>query len=143
MHSAKHSPIVAPNLRYFGVPESSAPQYSRYIRLVKVDTERVEDNDHSGRPSTSKTNQNVSRVKNLQNSDRRMSIRMIADEPDIPQTQVFKIVTGTLAMSVPRSEVSCTARCGNAVSSPLLPRLHLTRLFSVPKNKINARLIEY
>ncbi|GFW52190.1 uncharacterized protein TNCV_2426371 [Trichonephila clavipes] len=53
---------------------------------------------HSEHPSTNKTNQNASRVKNLLNSDRRMSIRMIDGELSIPQTQVFEIVTGTLAM---------------------------------------------
>ena len=42
-----------------------------------------------------KSNENVSRVKHLLNSDRRMSIRMIADELSIPQTQVFEIVTET------------------------------------------------
>ncbi|GFW23201.1 hypothetical protein TNCV_3803011 [Trichonephila clavipes] len=37
-------------------------------------------------------------VKNLVNSYRRMSIRMIADELNIPQSQVFEIVTATLVM---------------------------------------------
>ncbi|GFX50108.1 uncharacterized protein TNCV_772701 [Trichonephila clavipes] len=46
----------------------------------------------------SKINQNVSRVKNLLDSDSRRSIRMIADELRFPQTQVFEIVTGTLTM---------------------------------------------
>ncbi|GFY56725.1 hypothetical protein TNIN_319221 [Trichonephila inaurata madagascariensis] len=44
------------------------------------------------------TNQNVSRVKTILSSDRRMSIRMIADELSIPQTQVYEIVTENLAM---------------------------------------------
>ncbi|GFU77244.1 hypothetical protein TNCV_4126211 [Trichonephila clavipes] len=59
-------------------------------------------------------------LKNLLNRDRRMGIRMTADELSVPQTQVFEIVTGTLAMrSIPRSGVSNPAQCGNAVSSPL------------------------
>nr|XP_027310934.1 protein GVQW3-like [Anas platyrhynchos] len=60
--------------------------------------ERVEDNDRSGCPSTSKTNENVSQVKNLLNRDCRMSIRMIADDLSIPQTQVFEMVKENLAM---------------------------------------------
>ncbi|GFY01298.1 uncharacterized protein TNCV_5077651 [Trichonephila clavipes] len=92
-----------------------------YVKLVGK--ERVENDDRSGRPSTSKTNQNVSRVKNLLNSDRRMSIRMIADELSTPQTKVFEIMTRTLAMSVPLSGVSCLAQCGNAASSPYSPDL--------------------
>ena len=67
-------------------------------KLFREGRERVEDDDHTGRPSTSKTNENVSRVQTLLNSDRRMSIRMIADELSIPQTQVFEIVTENLGM---------------------------------------------
>ncbi|GFU22629.1 protein GVQW3 [Trichonephila clavipes] len=63
-------------------------------KLFRDGRERVEDDDHSGRTSTNKTNQKVSRGKRLLNSDRRMSIRMIADELSIPQT----IVTQSLAM---------------------------------------------
>ncbi|GFY28150.1 hypothetical protein TNCV_4394841 [Trichonephila clavipes] len=57
------------------------------------------------------------RVKNLLNSDRWMSIKMISDELSIPQTQVFEILTRTLAMRIPRSGVSCPSQCGNTASS--------------------------
>ncbi|KAJ8958578.1 hypothetical protein NQ318_016299 [Aromia moschata] len=67
-------------------------------KLFREGRERAEDDDRSGRPWTSKTNENVSRVKNLLNDDRRMSMRMIADELSIPQTQPFEIVTENLAM---------------------------------------------
>ncbi|XP_075526924.1 protein GVQW3-like [Dermacentor variabilis] len=66
-------------------------------KLFREGRERVEDDDRCGCPSTSKTNENVSREKNLLNSDRWMSITMIADDLSIPQTQVFKIVTENLA----------------------------------------------
>ncbi|GFT55240.1 uncharacterized protein TNCV_4611191 [Trichonephila clavipes] len=67
-------------------------------KLFREDRERVEDDDRFGHLSTSKTNWKVSRVKNLLNSDRRTSIRRIAEELNIPQTEVFEIVTGTLAI---------------------------------------------
>uniref|UniRef100_U3I6B1 Mos1 transposase HTH domain-containing protein n=1 Tax=Anas platyrhynchos platyrhynchos TaxID=8840 RepID=U3I6B1_ANAPP len=67
-------------------------------KLFREGRERVEDNDCSGCPSTSKTNENVLRVKNLLNHDRRMSIRMLADDLSIPQTQVFEMVKENLAM---------------------------------------------
>ncbi|GFX54397.1 protein GVQW3 [Trichonephila clavipes] len=47
-------------------------------KLFQEGRERVGNNDRSGSPSTSKTNQNVSRVNNVLNSGRRMSIRKIA-----------------------------------------------------------------
>ncbi|GFY42634.1 uncharacterized protein TNIN_430841 [Trichonephila inaurata madagascariensis] len=43
-------------------------------------------------------------MKNLLNSDPKMSIRMIANELSIPQTQMFEIVTGTLAMRKVRAK---------------------------------------
>nr|XP_027306070.1 protein GVQW3 [Anas platyrhynchos] len=67
-------------------------------KLFREGRERVEDDDRSGCPSTIKTNENVSRVKNLLNRDRRMSIRMIAYDLSIPQTQVFEMVKENLAM---------------------------------------------
>ncbi|XP_032053001.1 protein GVQW3-like [Aythya fuligula] len=67
-------------------------------KLFQEGRERVEDDDRSGRPLTSKTNENVSRVKNVLNRVRRMSIRMIADDLSIPQTQVFEMAKENLAM---------------------------------------------
>ena len=42
--------------------------------------EDVEDNPRSERPTTSRTNKNVERVREKVRSDRRLSVRMIADE---------------------------------------------------------------
>lgn len=70
----------------------------RVIKLFREDRERVEGDDRSGRPSTSKTNENVLRVNNLLNSDRRMGIIVIADKLSIPQMQVFEIMIEKLVM---------------------------------------------
>ncbi|GFX13209.1 hypothetical protein TNCV_2989731 [Trichonephila clavipes] len=35
IHSARHSPVVAPVLRYFEVPESGAISCSRHVQMVK------------------------------------------------------------------------------------------------------------
>ena len=42
--------------------------------------EDVEDDPKSGRPTTSRTNKNVERVREKVRSDRRLTVRMIADE---------------------------------------------------------------
>ncbi|GFX67545.1 uncharacterized protein TNCV_3932871 [Trichonephila clavipes] len=110
----------------------------KWHKLSRVGRERVADDDHSGHPSITKANKNVLRVKDLLNRDCRVDVGMIACEISIPQTQMCEIVTGTLAMSFPRSEVSCPAQCGNSALYPLQLRLGPTRLFSVPKNKIDA-----
>ncbi|GFU44081.1 hypothetical protein TNCV_4952551 [Trichonephila clavipes] len=34
IHSARHSPVVAPDLRFLGVPESGALPCTRHVRLI-------------------------------------------------------------------------------------------------------------
>ena len=50
-----------------------------YMRF-KEGREMVEDDYRSGRPSTSRTDENVERVRQKVRSDRRLTVRMIADE---------------------------------------------------------------
>ncbi|XP_035217258.1 protein GVQW3-like [Stegodyphus dumicola] len=58
----------------------------------------VEDNECSGRPSSSRTDQNVERVRKLLNNDRRLSDRLIADELALSQSTVWRIVMENLMM---------------------------------------------
>lgn len=67
-------------------------------KLFREGREEVEDAARSGRPSTSKTEENVARVKNLLDSDRRLTVRMIADQLGIAKTQVHEIVHEKLQM---------------------------------------------
>jgi predicted transcriptional regulator len=50
------------------------------------------DNKMSGRPSTSRSDENIDRVHSLVLSDRRMTIQMIADELQIGKTSVYSIL---------------------------------------------------
>ena len=49
-------------------------------RRFKEGREEVEDDHRSGRPSTSRTDENVEHVRQKMRSDRRLTARMIADE---------------------------------------------------------------
>lgn len=49
-------------------------------KLFRERQKRMEGDDRSGGPSSSKTDENLLRVKNLVNNDRGMSIRMIAGD---------------------------------------------------------------
>lgn len=60
--------------------------------------EHVEDEERSGRPSTSKTDENVKRVKAVLDSDRRASVRLIADEVGLPKSDVHRIISEDLHM---------------------------------------------
>jgi len=51
------------------------------------------DDQRSGRPSTSKNDENVSRVSDLLNADRRTSVRMMAETLNIPRTIAHNMVS--------------------------------------------------
>ncbi|KAM7298352.1 putative uncharacterized protein FLJ37770 isoform X1 [Ixodes scapularis] len=60
--------------------------------------ESVNDDDRSGRPSTSQTDDSVQKVRHVLDKDRRLSVRMVADECGIPKTIVHRILTEDLQM---------------------------------------------
>ena len=60
--------------------------------------EQVEDDQRSGRPAMSKSDENLVKVKNLLSSDRRLSVRMISEFLNLPKTDVHEIVTENLGI---------------------------------------------
>lgn len=59
---------------------------------------RVVEDRRSGRPLTTKNNENLVKVKNLSNFDRRFSARMIYAYLNLSNTNVNKIVTENLGI---------------------------------------------
>ena len=55
--------------------------------------EQVEDEPRAGRPSTSKTDDNVERVRSFVRSDRRLTLRMISIELNLNWFTVHQILT--------------------------------------------------
>ena len=70
----------------------------KWHKLFKSGRQSVEDEPRGGRPSTSRTDDNVQRVRDVLNSDRRLSVRMIADRVGIDKMTVHTIITEDLAM---------------------------------------------
>ncbi|KAJ8957736.1 hypothetical protein NQ318_017634 [Aromia moschata] len=60
--------------------------------------EDVNDENRAGRPSISSSDDNVNRVRDLLNTDRRLSVRLISETLDITKTIVHEIVSGSLGM---------------------------------------------
>ena len=60
--------------------------------------EDVEDDPKSGRPTTSRTNENVEHVREKVCSDCRLTVRMIADELSMNSERVWRIITEDLGM---------------------------------------------
>ena len=67
-------------------------------RRFKEGREEVEDDHRSGRPSTSRTDKNVERLRQKVRSDRRLTVRMIADELGINSERMWRIITEDLGM---------------------------------------------
>lgn len=58
----------------------------------------VADEDRVGRPPTSTNTDNITRVREVLNSDRQLSIRLIAQILNLPKSAVHNIVTEHLNM---------------------------------------------
>jgi orotate phosphoribosyltransferase-like protein len=58
----------------------------------------VEDDERPGLPVTMKTDENVDKVRTLVRNDRRLSIRMIAEELNVDKETVKQILTENLKM---------------------------------------------
>ena len=64
----------------YGDCTMSRTRLFKWHRRFKEGREEVEDDHRSGRPFTSRTDENVERVRQKVRSDRRLTVRMIADE---------------------------------------------------------------
>lgn len=92
------------------------------LKLIREDRERVLDDDHTGCPSTSKTDKNVSRGKNLPfNSDRRMRVKMIVDDLRLPQPQAFEDRIFSREENVRKFDVTSISRRAKGQSKSDLP----------------------
>ncbi|KAJ8937149.1 hypothetical protein NQ318_006349 [Aromia moschata] len=61
----------------FGVDCLSDRQIFRWHKAFAEDREDVNDENRAGQPSTSSSDDNVKRVRDLLNTDRRLSVRLI------------------------------------------------------------------
>ena len=73
-------------------------QVFKWYKAYSEGHESIKDEPCSGRPSTSKTDNNVEIVRALVRSDRRLTVRMIANELNLNHTTVHQILTEELAM---------------------------------------------
>jgi len=84
--------------RAYGKHSLSRAQAFRWHKSFLEGREQVEDEPRAGRPSTSKTDDNVERVRSLVRSDRRLTLRMISSELNLNRFTVHQILTQDLDM---------------------------------------------
>ena len=82
----------------YGNEAMSRCRVFEWHKRFKEGREDVEDDPRSGRPSTSKTEENVERVRQKVRSDRRLTVRMIANELSMNSERVWTIITEELGM---------------------------------------------
>ncbi|KAJ8941309.1 hypothetical protein NQ318_017849 [Aromia moschata] len=82
----------------FGVDCLSDRQIFRWHKAFAEGREDVNDENPAERPSTSSSDDNVKRVRDLLNTDRRLSVRLISETLDITKTIVHEIVSESLGM---------------------------------------------
>ena len=82
----------------FGDDAMSATQIKVWHKRFKDGRESVECDPISGRPATSRTPENVERVRAAINKDRRLTVRELEKDLGIPKTIVSEILTQDLGM---------------------------------------------
>jgi len=84
--------------RAYGEHSLSRAQVFRRHKSLLEGREQVEDEPRARRPSTSKTDDNMERVRSLVRSDRRLTLRMISSELNLNRFTAHQILTQDLDM---------------------------------------------
>jgi len=71
----------------------------KWVQSFREGREDPKDNARSGRPSTSSGNENIDRVRSLMLSDRRLTVRMIAEELGLGKSSVHTNLMKHLEMN--------------------------------------------
>ena len=85
-------------IEVYGEDVMTRTQIFEWHKRFKNGREEVEDDPKSGRPSTSKTDDNIARVKQLVRNDRRLTVRMIGEELGLNRQSVRKILRNDLGV---------------------------------------------
>jgi len=82
----------------YGDAVLSSARVFRWHKAFKDGRESAEDEERAGRPSASRTANNVARMKAVLDRDRHMNVGLIAEEVGLPKTDVYRIITEDLHM---------------------------------------------
>jgi len=84
--------------RAYGEHGQSRTRVFRWHKAFLDGRENVEEETRSGRPCTSKTDENVTKVRDLVRPDRRLTVRMISSVLNLNRQTVHEILTFELDM---------------------------------------------
>jgi histone-lysine N-methyltransferase SETMAR len=95
----KNSEIVADLLEVFGTLAATKATVQKWVSRFKDGRESLEDDPRSGRPTTSVSDENVGRVEELVELDRRVTLRELSDQLGISFGSIQEIVSDRLGFS--------------------------------------------
>lgn len=84
--------------RAYGDDSLSRAQVFRWHKAFSDGRKSVQDDPRSGRPLSSKSDENVGKIRDLVRNDRRLTTRMIAEELDLNHTTVHQVLREELNM---------------------------------------------
>ena len=70
----------------------------KWVKRFSEGRESVTDEERSGRPATSRTDENIAKVRQIVHGNRRLTVRTIAEQVNIDRETVRKILTEDLDM---------------------------------------------
>ena len=82
----------------YGDATMSRTRIFEWHKRFREGREDAEDDPRSGSPTTSRTNENIKRVREKVCSDHRLTVRMIADELSMNSERVWRIITEDLGI---------------------------------------------
>jgi len=94
------------------------------VKRFSEGRESVTDEERSGRPATSRTEENMAKVRQIVGENRRLTVRSIAEQVNIGRQTVRKILTEDLSMR---------KVCANMVSKELPRRRNAKKRFLATK----------
>ena len=65
----------------------------KWVKLFSEGRESVTDDERSGRPATSRTEENISKVRQIVRENRRLTVKSKAEQVNIERETVRKILT--------------------------------------------------
>ena len=83
----------------------SRPRVFEWHKRFASGRKTAEDDPKSGRPSSTRTNHDVDRVNELVRSNRRLTVRMMAEELGLNQKSVWTILIEDLGMRKVRAKM--------------------------------------
>jgi hypothetical protein len=134
---------VEPIQKAYGDAALSRTTIFEWHKWFRAGRESVKDDEESGRPTTSRTDDNIATVDKMVKEARKMTSRLIADTPDIPKTVVLRILREDLKklklcsrFGSNNSTVSGSKTSRNIEPPLILARFVSSRLLPVPEGEV-------